>query len=872
MMRRTVSRLARMDGAEIAWRGAAAARTIVDRARARIAASRWRRDDLRSVLAPLPDLAAAREALSAQRWDAAQRELTRHFAAAPQRFVIGAVNKTTVAGRIGAEFLNAATQAAERADRIVAGQYDLLGYRGLRFRRSDRPARPAAIAQPALPALVASPAPPEAGALPDWHLDPVLNRRPPMAFWADVPYLDVSCGDHKVIWELNRHQHWIALGRAYWLTGEAKYRDRCLAELTSWLDANPPLMGINWASMLELALRSLSWIWAINFFVDGRDGPATVGHRATGPWLVDLLVALDRQLTHIDRNLSYYFSPNTHLLGEALALYVAGRALPELAASSRRQAIGRRILLAEFDRQIAADGGHREQSTHYHRYALDFYTLALIVARVTEDNDAIGRFEQAVARLAFAARLLADDCGRVPHFGDDDGGVLVPMTGRAADDLRDSLAIAAALVQCPDLQIDRAPEEAVWMLSGLSVESVIPHLKSLPSAALPETGYYVSRSPMAAHLVIDGGPHGYQNSGHAHADALSLTLSVRGLSLLIDPGTACYTTDRALRDRMRSTALHNTLTLDERPQSLPRGPFHWSEVANARVDAWRTNDGFDYFDGSHDGYAPAEHRRRVLALHGDLVIVADLVGGAGRHAAALHWHIDPRWTVEARGRQITFTRTGERVRLVVPQGLVERFIGDADTGLGWYSPAYGSLDRTTTIRISRNGAAPFWLASVFECNPQNPVADVDWVPVWAEAGAVAHAAALRITRAASVDYVLFADPRLTAENANNTAGSADSAVTRDHTWRVGDFETDARMLFVRVGGDRPVARLAMVDGSLVRTGGPRGFQLAVPRAVPHLHLDFSAHARIAGPAFGARLVVGGLEQPVEPDRRSMPRT
>ena len=41
-------------------------------------------------------------------------------------------------------------------------------------------------------------------------------------------------------------------------------------------------------------------------------------------------LALDRQLTHIEQNLSHYFSPNTHLSGEALALYVAGCALPEL--------------------------------------------------------------------------------------------------------------------------------------------------------------------------------------------------------------------------------------------------------------------------------------------------------------------------------------------------------------------------------------------------------------------------------------------------------------------------------------------------------------------------------------------------------------
>src|SRR5204863_7936264 len=78
---------------------------------------------------------------------------------------------------------------------------------------------------------------------------------------------------------------------------------------------------------------------------------------ASRPLLVDLLAARDRQLAHVERNLSYYFSPNTHLLGEALALYVAGSALPDLAASARRRALGRTILLDEIGRQIGADGG-----------------------------------------------------------------------------------------------------------------------------------------------------------------------------------------------------------------------------------------------------------------------------------------------------------------------------------------------------------------------------------------------------------------------------------------------------------------------------------------------------------------------------------
>src|SRR4051794_21386343 len=528
MIRHTLARLARMDRTELAWRGTAAARAWIDRARTRVAAPRYARTDLLAALAPDRNLDAVRDALEARRWDVAQRELARHFAAAPRRFAISPASRPALVDRIRREFPDAAGDAARRANRIVNGDYDLLAYRGLRFGPS---------------------------ALPDWHLDPVLDRRPPRAFWATVPYLDPQCGDHKVIWELNRHQHWLTLGRAFWLTGDRVYSDRCLAELASWLEANPPLVGVNWASMLELAFRSISWLWTIQLFA-GDPQPDDV------PWLVDLLVALDRQLGHVEQNLSYYFSPNTHLLGEALALYVTGQALPELAASRRRVTTGRRILIEEIERQIAADGGHCERSTHYPRYTLDFYALALLTARQTGDTAAIAPFVDAVRRLGAAARLLADAGGRIPHIGDDDGGALTPLTGRDPDDLRDSLAVAAALVNRPDFQVDETPEEARWLLGADAVLQLRASPGEPRSGALPDTGYYVSRA-RGSHLVIDGGPHGYQNAGHAHADALSLTFAVDGVPLLIDPGTGCYTTDAVTRDRMRSTALHNALTLDD---------------------------------------------------------------------------------------------------------------------------------------------------------------------------------------------------------------------------------------------------------------------------------------------------------------------
>jgi len=126
---------------------------------------------------------------------------------------------------------------------------------------------------------------------------------------------------------------------------------------------------------------------------------------------------------------------------------------------------------------------------------------------------------------------------------------------------------------------------------------------------------------------------------------------------------------------------------------------------------------------------------------------------------------------------------------------------------------------------------------------------------------------VRISRAHSVDLFGVAAPKL--------AGSDSASVPRQ-TWRLMGYETDARMVFCRSSDS--MVRLAMVDGSLVRSADRQALNVQLPREAPDVHLDFarsdgrgSEAARIGGQAFGAHVQLGGRDLPVAVERRALAR-
>lgn len=565
------------------------------------------------------------------------------------------------------------------ADRILAGHFDLLGYTGLSF-----------------------------GSPIDWHYDPTSNRRAPRQHWSRIPYLNADLiGDHKVIWELNRHQHFFVLGRAFQVTRRTEYAERFVEHLTSWMDDNPPKNGVNWASSLEVAYRAIAWLWALELF---RESPAL-----TPAVLQRTLGYLYLHGRHLERYLSTYFSPNTHLTGEALGLYCLGTMLPEFRRAPVWRTLGWSILERELPRQVLDDGVYFEQATYYHRYTVDIYLHAFLLAKAN-GSEVPGAMEE---RLALAVGHLADltrPDGTIPAIGDDDGGRLTQLEKRTLTDARAALGISAVVLRRAEFAAvaGMATEEVLWLLGPAGIRAVESAVTAGPpahlSALFPAGGYAIMRDgwdATANHAIIDCGPLGAMNCGHAHSDALSIEISVEGCPVLVDPGTYTYTGSQLDRDWFRHSAAHNTVTVDGQSSSEARGPFSWKHRADAVLEQWWTGSLADRFVGSHTGFQrlpePATHRREVLFVRGQYWVIIDTVLTSGSHESIAHYHIALGSTVKSVSPNTAWIDTpcasGRRRLFFAALGDVVTL----DWGEDWVSPAYGSREQAPYGRVFSRG-------------------------------------------------------------------------------------------------------------------------------------------------------------------------
>ena len=452
-----------------------------------------------------------------------------------------------------------------------------------------------------------------------------------------IDYRHSTAGDPKLAWEVERCQELPLLALAARLTGEARFAEAAAARLRAWFAGHRPGRGISWANAYEPAIRAISLAVAFDALRDHVPSVADEEVVVRGFWQHGRWIVRDR---------SRYSSANNHLVGELVGLLAIGVLVPELRDSQEWRELAIRELSREAGRQILPDGSSAEQSFAYGLFTIDLLltAAAFLGAGGHERPQAI---VSALERSADALALVVDAREPEPAFGDDDDGrtLLLDATEKRTA-RRVAASLAAFLGHGGARRLAEVVDPTAALLFGADGVARFEACDPAPpprDGVLPDGGVVVTRRG-ATRMLFDTGSLGYLSiAAHGHADALQLLVTYSNQELVTDPGTGSYLANVAVRDRLRGTAAHATVCVDGVDQSQSGGPFLWTRHADARLVTVDLEAGVAV--GEHGGYTalpdPVVHRRAVVTLGDEAVLVVDRLEGVLEHTFVQTWPLHP---------------------------------------------------------------------------------------------------------------------------------------------------------------------------------------------------------------------------------------
>jgi uncharacterized heparinase superfamily protein len=556
-----------------------------------------------------------------------------------------------------------------------------------------------------------------------WQSDPATGRPWPSVYHADVPVHggDVGFGDVKHVWELNRQQFMIDLGKAWFLARRREDLDAVHRLVRSWIEGNPYATGVNWACALEPAFRVFSWLWAYHLTCQDLEDDLHIA------WLT----SFHDHGRFIARHLEHYSSPYNHLMGEAAALYMLGACFPEFRASSRWRRLGRAVIEGRLAEQFYADGGSVEQSFFYHHATVGFLILACLTARSVGEEMPPSVWTAIERGIEFSARLVQPD-GTIPAVGGADDGMPIRMEHLPLWDFRPYQAIGAVLFGRPGFKAiaGRFHEDALWLLGPAGLEAFDRlECRTPPPAshAFTDSGYCVMRSDWSRHAdyaLFDCGEQAaglrtdaVPNSMHGHADCLSVVAWLSGRRVLVDSGLYSYNCGGVWEAHFRETAAHNTARIDGRDQATHIGKMAWSHSYRAALDGWHAAGREAWALGSHDGYVRAAgvtHRRGVWLRPGGYLVICDMFEGDGRHQLEINYQFAPGRLERIEHAAAVFDDHTELVWTGRDGWHAAISCGGPNPQDGWIAPSLGILQPAPrlTLTTAMDGATVFLVTVV----------------------------------------------------------------------------------------------------------------------------------------------------------------
>ncbi len=413
--------------------------------------------------------------------------------------------------------------------------------------------------------------------------------------------------ENELRWQLHRHKWFTPMGQAFRVSGDERYAREWAAQYLDWIAKNPLEDKENsefaWRP-LEVSHRIQDQIFQFQLFLSSE---------AFTPEF--LLAFLENYYRQTDYLLHHFSKKGNHLLFQAQRMFYAGAFFQEFKDAALWRQTGIEILNREILSQVYPDGCQWELDPHYHLACINIFCKALDMASLCGMRDLFpAAFTERLEKMiTFYGDICYPDY-QVPCFSD------ARLTKKRVI-LEDWRRYARLF---PKNEFFR------WM----ATEGEEGRLPDYLSVGHLDSGFFVFRTSWgmdAVQMVVKAGPPG---EWHCQPDNGTFELWYKGRQLFPDSGSYVYGGDEevmAWRNLFRSTAFHNTVTLDGKDL----------EVTDSKTILWQPKGRVQKLVTENPGYKGLTHRRTISFIGGKRFVIKDELSGDAVGKVALHLHPGP---------------------------------------------------------------------------------------------------------------------------------------------------------------------------------------------------------------------------------------
>jgi hypothetical protein len=417
--------------------------------------------------------------------------------------------------------------------------------------------------------------------------------------------------DIRLVWEVNRLVWLIPIASYAFLSKDDEAVDFVLKTISDYLDSDRVGYGARWGSSIEAAYQSLSLLILGSIFKDKIEELNL---------MTSIKYAVTARSKFIRRFPSLFSSANNHRLAELVALIITYANTK--ANRQNLQELSQELEVRIYE-QFDNEGMNCELAFDYHLSSLDlllatmeFVDLEIIGKNSIERINKVSETTQQIYRLG----------GLWPIIGDSD--------------------MASFLSSVVEYE-----KKAEWLFEFSGLPLLSSDHKSL---TLKNSGYSLVLNKVdyiETLLILDHGPLGFgEIAAHGHADTLGLWLWVDKMPWLIESGTYSYHSSDKFRDFLRSSKMHNAISINNMSTSLPSGPFLWfaKNRAAGKLDSFQADR--QEFQIKMSAKIPNPARRNSPYLHkrsvdlkGNRLAVTDEVEGFSNFSLSAHFILNPNF-------------------------------------------------------------------------------------------------------------------------------------------------------------------------------------------------------------------------------------